>query len=110
MGLIVVKPTESHPGANYTLDDFESGSTNVIGGAYVSDCCMPRVTIVASDLLGNAGRCHVDYIPVMATVPPTEVVPARTTKAKPSRASRAVTATAAVVITVTSVTSLLSLL
>lgn len=67
VGLVVVRPAVSYPAANFTVDEFSSGTTVVVTGTYTSNCCIPRVSIVSSDLLGNAGRCDVDYIPITTT-------------------------------------------
>ena len=62
VGLNAVEPATVNPDANFTIDPFVTGSNVTVDGLYISDCCLPSVTIVASDLLGNAGFCQVDYI------------------------------------------------
>ena len=61
MGLYSIKPSETEPGSELKLDAFTAGTTELVGGRYSSSCCYPSVTIVASDVLGNAGRCQVEY-------------------------------------------------
>ena len=71
VGLVVVKPISMPSGANFTVDSFISGSNEVVNGSYTSDCCEPRVSIVASDKLGNAGYCNLEHIPITTTAAPT---------------------------------------
>ena len=62
IGLVAVSTSQVNPGAKFIMLPFKIGTNATISGFYTSDCCTPRVTIAASDLLGNTGYCKVDYI------------------------------------------------
>jgi hypothetical protein len=69
-GLYLIRRTENITGAIFEYEVFEQGTTNLVSGQYSSTCCSPRITVVASDLYGNNGRCTIEHI--SPTTPPME--------------------------------------
>ena len=61
-GLSSVKPSEVVPGSVFLPSSVSAGTTATVYGYYMSDCCTPRATVVASDLLGNLEACKLELI------------------------------------------------
>ena len=59
--MYAIKTADSYSKANLSVEPFSPGTTDLIKGVYHSDCCKPEVTIVASDLVGNVGKCFVQH-------------------------------------------------
>jgi hypothetical protein len=57
LGLNLIRSDGRNMDADLTVDDFVSGSTDLISGSYTSDCCTRDVDIVVSDLGGNYADC-----------------------------------------------------